>query len=99
MSPPLLYHQATTTCLTAMIVTQVANGFVCRSPRASVLSLGLFTNRLLLVGISVEVGLQLTIVYSSFGQKIFGTAALPWTAWLVALPFALFLFAADEGWK
>jgi sodium/potassium-transporting ATPase subunit alpha len=47
----------------------------------------------------VEVGLQLTIVYSSFGQKIFGTAALPLTAWLVALPFALFLFAADEGRK
>jgi P-type E1-E2 ATPase len=28
-----------------------------------------------------------------------GTAALPLTAWLVALPFALLLFAADEGRK
>jgi sodium/potassium-transporting ATPase subunit alpha len=72
---------------------------VCRSPRASVFSLGLFTNRLLLVGMLVEVGLQLAIVYSPIGQKIFGTAALPLTAWLVALPFALLLFAADEGRK
>ena len=97
--PILLYQQATTACLTAVIVTQVANGFVCRSPRASVFSLGLFTNRLLLVGMLVEVGLQLAIVYSPLGQKIFGTAALPLSAWLVALPFALLLFAADEGRK
>ena len=94
-----VYRQATTACLTAVVVTQVANGFVCRSPHASVFSLGLFTNRLLLVGMLVEVGLQLTIVYSPFGQKIFGTAALPLSAWLVALPFALLLFAADEARK
>jgi sodium/potassium-transporting ATPase subunit alpha len=99
-TPPVpLYLQATTACLTAVVVTQVANGFVCRSPHASVFSLGLFTNRLLLVGMLVEVGLQLTIVYSPFGQKIFGTAALPLSAWLVALPFALLLFAADETRK
>jgi sodium/potassium-transporting ATPase subunit alpha len=97
--PALLYHQAITACLTAVIVTQVANGFVCRSPRQSVFSLGMFTNRLLLVGMLVEVGLQLVIVYSPVGQTLFGTAALPLSAWLVALPFALFLFAADEGRK
>jgi sodium/potassium-transporting ATPase subunit alpha len=99
MPPILLYHQATTACLTAVVVTQVANGFVCRSPRQSVFSLGLFTNRLLLVGMLVEVGLQLAIVYSPVGQRIFATAALPLRAWLFAVPFALFLFAADEGRK
>jgi len=94
-----LYRQATTTCLTAVIVTQVANGFVCRSSRESVFSLGLFTNRLLLVGMLVEISLQLTIVYSPMGHKIFGTAPLPVSAWLFALPFALLLFGADEGRK
>jgi sodium/potassium-transporting ATPase subunit alpha len=97
--PVLLYQQATTACLTAVIVTQVANGFVCRSTHASIFSLGLFTNRLLLLGMLAEVGLQLTIVYSPMGQMIFGTAALPLTAWLVALPFAALLFTADEGRK
>jgi sodium/potassium-transporting ATPase subunit alpha len=95
----LLYAQATTACLTAVIVTQVANGFVCRSPQASVFALGLFSNRLLLMGMLVEVGLQLAIVYSPIGQAIFGTAALPWSAWLVGLPFAVLLFGADEGRK
>jgi sodium/potassium-transporting ATPase subunit alpha len=97
--PILLYHQATTACLTAVIVTQVANGFVCRSPRQSVFSLGLWSNRLLLLGILVEVGLQIVIVYSPVGQRLFATAALPLRAWLFAVPFALFLFAADEGRK
>jgi sodium/potassium-transporting ATPase subunit alpha len=95
----LLYQQATTACLTAVIVTQIANGFVCRSPRESVWSLGWFTNRLLLIGIVVEISLQLAIVYSPIGQRMFGTAALPLSAWLVAVPFALFLFAADEARK
>jgi sodium/potassium-transporting ATPase subunit alpha len=96
---PLLYRQATTACLTAVIVTQVANGFVCRSPRISVFALGLFSNRILLVGILVEVALQLAIVYSPLGHTLFGTASLPASAWLVAMPFALLLFSADEGRK
>jgi sodium/potassium-transporting ATPase subunit alpha len=99
-SPPLLlYQQATTACLSAIIVTQIANGFVCRSARESVWSLGWLSNRLLLIGIAVEVGLILALVYSPMGQRIFGTAALPVSAWLVALPFAVFLFAADEARK
>jgi sodium/potassium-transporting ATPase subunit alpha len=59
----------------------------------------MFTNRLLLAGMLVEIGLQLAIVYSPIGQTLFGTAALPLNTWLVALPFALFLFGADEGRK
>jgi len=96
---PLLYRQATTACLTAVIVTQLANGFVCRSFRTSVFTLGLLTNRLLLLGMLVEVSLQLAIVYSPLGHTLFATAALPVTAWVVALPFALLLFSADEGRK
>jgi sodium/potassium-transporting ATPase subunit alpha len=97
--PTLLYQQATTACLTAVIVTQVANGFACRSPGVSIFSLGWFTNRLLILGMLVEVSLQLLIVYSSPGQRLFGTAALPWDVWVVAMPFAVVLFGADEARK
>ncbi|HXH14005.1 MAG TPA: cation-transporting P-type ATPase [Alphaproteobacteria bacterium] len=95
----LLYRQATTACLSAVIVTQIANGLVCRSPRQSVWSLGLFSNRLLLFGILVEVGLLLAIVYTPLGHRSFGTAGLPLSAWLVVAPFAPLLLAADEGRK
>ncbi len=52
-------------------------------------SLGRRACKALLAGMLAEVGLQLAIVYSSIGQTLFGTAALPLNAWLVALPFAL----------
>jgi sodium/potassium-transporting ATPase subunit alpha len=96
--PPhgLLYLQATTACLTAIIVTQAANVFACRSRTESVFSLGLFSNRLIFLGIAAELLLQLFIVYTPWGNAIFGTAPLPASVWLALLPFALLLFGAEE---
>jgi len=39
-----LYLQATTACLAAIVVMQVVNVFLCRHPRKSSLSFGLFSN-------------------------------------------------------
>jgi sodium/potassium-transporting ATPase subunit alpha len=91
-----LYLQATTACLTAIIVTQVANVFACRSLRESVFTIGWTTNRLIFLGIAVELMLQLFIVYHPWGHLIFGTAPLPAAVWLALLPFAAALLAAEE---
>jgi sodium/potassium-transporting ATPase subunit alpha len=101
MLPPSdhLYMQATTACLTAIIVTQVTNVFACRSYRESLFSIGFFTNRLIFAGIAVELLLQLFIVYHPFGNKIFSTSPLPWTTWFVLIPFALALLLAEETRK
>ncbi|RPI36904.1 MAG: cation-transporting P-type ATPase, partial [Nitrospiraceae bacterium] len=63
----LLYMQATTACLTAIIITQAGNVFACRSFRESVFSIGLFTNWLIFVGIGFELLLQIFIVYHPWG--------------------------------
>ncbi len=91
-----LYMQATTACLTAIIVTQIANVFACRSLRESVFSLGFFSNPLIFVGIAVELLLQLFIVYHPLGNRIFSTAPLPFSVWMLFVPFALVLFFAEE---
>ncbi len=91
-----LYVQATTACLTAIIVTQIANVFACRSLRESVFSLGWFSNRLIFAGIAVELLLQLFIVYHPLGNRIFSTATLPFSVWMLFVPFALVLFFAEE---
>ncbi len=91
-----LYLQATTACLTAIIITQLGNVFACRSSRESLFSLGFFTNRLIFGGILVELLLQLFIVYHPFGNKIFGTAPLSLDVWLILLPFSIGLLAAEE---
>ena len=92
----MLYLQATTACLTAIIITQIGNVFACRSSRESVFSIGFFSNRLIFGGIMVEVILQLFIVYHPFGNKIFSTAPLGLDVWLILIPFSIILLAAEE---
>lgn len=101
MLPPdnLLYMQATTACLTAIIVTQVANVFACRSFRESVFSTGFFSNRLIFGGIALEVILHIFIVYHPWGNSIFSTYPIQLSTWLVLIPFAFLLFFAEEGRK
>ena len=91
-----LYRQATGACFAAIVVMQVANVLVCRSPSESLLETGLRGNRLLLWGIAVELALALAIIYTPPGQILFGTAALPAHAWLVMLPFAAALIVVEE---
>lgn len=43
-----LYQQATTATLSAIIVMQVVNVFICRSSRTSLLATGISGNRLIL---------------------------------------------------
>jgi sodium/potassium-transporting ATPase subunit alpha len=95
-SNDVLYMQATTACLTAIIVTQIANVFACRSSRESVFTLGLFTNRLIFAGIAFEILLQVFIVYHPWGNEIFATRPIPLSVWAVLVPFAVLLFFSEE---
>jgi sodium/potassium-transporting ATPase subunit alpha len=92
----LVYQQATTACLTAIIITQIGNIFACRSSKESLRGLGFFTNPLIFIGIGFELLLQLFIVYHPWGNRIFSTSPLPWSVWLILLPFACLLILADE---
>jgi sodium/potassium-transporting ATPase subunit alpha len=98
MLPPsdMLYLQATTACLTAIIIAQTGNVFACRSSRESIFSIGFFSNRLIFVGIAAEVLLLLFIVYQPFANKIFGTAPIDLNVWLILIPFSIGLLVAEE---
>ncbi|NWF51537.1 MAG: cation-transporting P-type ATPase [Nitrospirae bacterium] len=95
-SSNIIYLQATTACLTAIIVTQVANVFACRSFKESIFSLGIFSNRLIFIGLTFEILLQFFIVYHPLGNKIFSTYPISLNIWLILLPFAFLLFFAEE---
>lgn len=92
----VLYLQATTACLTAIIISQVVNVFACRSSKESVFSIGIFSNRLIFYGIMAEILLHLFIVYHPIGNRIFGTAPIGMDIWLVLIPFSIILLAAEE---
>ncbi|HZV83290.1 MAG TPA: cation-transporting P-type ATPase [Geobacteraceae bacterium] len=91
-----LYLQATTACLAGIIATQIANVFTCRSSTVSMVTLGFFSNRLVLVGIIAELALAGFIIYTPPGNAIFGSSPIGINVWLLLGPFALLLLVADE---
>ena len=93
------YLAATTACLVAIVLAQMVNVFVCRHPLLPAWRFPLFENRLLLAGLAAEAGLLLAIVYTPWGNRLFGTAPLSVDVWLFALPFALLLGVAEEARK
>ncbi len=101
MLPPnsILYLQATTACLTGIVIAQVANVFACRSFRESVFSIGFFTNKMIFLGIAFELALQFFIVYHPWGNRIFATHPIAMTTWLVLIPFVFILFFGEETRK
>jgi len=92
----LLYLQATTACLTAIVITQIGNVFACRSSRESVFRIGVFSNKLIFWGILIELLLQLFIVYHPSGNRLFGTAPVGLNVWLILIPFSAGLLLAEE---
>jgi hypothetical protein len=52
-----------------------------------------------MVGIGVEAALIVLIAYTGPGQAIFGTAPLRGEVWLLAIPFAGSMLAAEEARK
>ncbi len=91
-----LYLRATTACLSAIIVMQVVNVFLCRSDKDSAFTSGLFTNKLILWGIIIEIVLILLIDYTPWGNLFFSTSPIPIAVWLFAVPFAIGMLVLEE---
>ncbi|MDD2581682.1 MAG: cation-transporting P-type ATPase [Desulfuromonadaceae bacterium] len=94
-----LYLQATTACLAGIIAAQIANALACRSPSVSILTLGIFSNRLVLAGIATDVVLAAFIIYTPFGNSLFASAPIGADVWLLLIPFAVMLLVIDETRK
>jgi sodium/potassium-transporting ATPase subunit alpha len=91
-----LYLKATTACFSAIIVMQIVNVFLCKTPGRSVFSAPAFDNRIILWGIVLEIALVVIIDYTAWGNLIFGTLPLAPDVWLFILPFALAMLLLEE---
>jgi calcium-translocating P-type ATPase len=91
-----LYLQATTACLSAIIVMQVVNVFLCRSSTRSVFSTGLFGNPLIICGVITEIALLLLINYTPWGNALLGTAGIGEQVWLFVIPFGAGMLMLEE---
>jgi magnesium-transporting ATPase (P-type) len=86
---------ATTAVLATVVATQIGNLFAQRNERASIFRVGLGGNRMIWLGIAVEVAVLLAIVELPPLQRAFGTAPLPIACWLFAAAAVPLLPLAD----
>ncbi|MBS1214322.1 MAG: ATPase, partial [Proteobacteria bacterium] len=91
--------QATAECLSAIILMQIANVFLCKTSTHSLFRAPLLDNRIILCGIALEIALLLAIVYAPAGRSPFGTAPLGMEIWLFMLPFAFGMILLEEARK
>jgi calcium-translocating P-type ATPase len=90
------YLQATTMTFLGMIAGQVGTAFAVRTRRASLLSIGVFSNRYLLGAIVAELLLAAVFVYAPPLQSLLGTAGLPLHDLAFLLPYPFVVWGADE---
>jgi calcium-translocating P-type ATPase len=90
------YLEATTMTFFAMIACQIGTAFAARTERASLRSVGVFSNRLLLWGIGFELLLAAALIYLPVFQSLLGTAPLHADDLLIVLPFPFIVWGADE---
>jgi magnesium-transporting ATPase (P-type) len=92
----LVYRMATTMTLAGVVATQVGAVFGCRTDRASIFRIGFFTNRLVLVGIVVELALLGLLIYIPFLQNTFNTAPIGLLEWGFVFAWTPVIFLLDE---
>ncbi|MER7453019.1 cation-transporting P-type ATPase [Nocardia beijingensis] len=90
------YQQATTMTFFGMVAGQIGTAFAARTDRASLRSIGVLSNRLLLWGIGFELALAAVIIYLPVLQNLLGTAALTPAMLAFTLPYPFIVWGADE---
>jgi calcium-translocating P-type ATPase len=90
------YQQATTMTFLGMIAGQIGTAFAARTERASLRSVGVFSNRLLLWGIAFELALAAILIYTPPFQSLLATAALDPDVLPFVAPFPFIVWGADE---
>ncbi|WP_236794257.1 cation-transporting P-type ATPase [Amycolatopsis sp. GM8] len=90
------YRQATTMTFFGMIAGQIGTAFAARTDRASLRSIGVFSNPLLLWGIAFELALAAVIIYVPALQDLLGTAALTPDMLALTAPYPVIVWGADE---
>ncbi|MFI9366558.1 cation-translocating P-type ATPase [Kitasatospora sp. NPDC053057] len=90
------YRQATTMTFFGMVAGQIGTAFAARTDHASLRSVGVLSNPLLLWGIAFELALSALFIYAPPFQSLLGTAALTPGMLALAVPFPFIVWGADE---
>jgi magnesium-transporting ATPase (P-type) len=79
-----------------IVACQVGTLFAARTDRASLRSIGVFSNRLVLAGIAFELAFSALLIFVPQLQEVFGTAPPPPSDLLILILFPLVVWGCDE---
>jgi calcium-translocating P-type ATPase len=91
------YLQATTITFAGIVACQIGTAFAARTDRASLFTVGVLSNPLLLWGILFELVFTAAVIYTPWLQDVFGTAALSVTQLAIVVPFPFVVWGVDEA--
>ncbi len=94
-----LHYQAMTMTLLGAITCQLLNVWTLRSWEYSAFSRGLFTNKLLIIAIILELIWIYLLLTTPVVQAIFNTASVPLPYLALLVPFPIILFISHEIYK
>jgi calcium-translocating P-type ATPase len=93
------YLAATAMTFAGITACQVGTAFACRTTRASLRTIGIGSNRLLLAGIAFELAFAAALIYLPPLQALFGTAALGVPELALLATFPVIVWGSDEARK
>ena len=91
-----LYRQATTITLAGIVACQIANAFACRSERESISTLGLRTNKPLLLAIAAEIALLALLIGIPPVRDVFRLEPIEPRFWPMLAAFVPIFLAIEE---
>ena len=94
-----VWRQATTMTFLGIVACQIGTAFAARTQTASLRSIGVTTNRLLLWGIAFEIAFAAAVVTLPPLQSVFSTAVPTAGQLALLLPFPVLVWGADELWR
>ena len=93
------WMEATTMTFAGIVACQVGTALAARTDRVSLLSIGVLSNRLLVLGIAFELVLTAAAVYAPPLQHLLGTRPLGLTQLAVLAAFPVVVWGVDEVYR
>jgi magnesium-transporting ATPase (P-type) len=90
------YIRATTMTFAGIVACQIGTALAARTERASLRSVGFFSNRFLLWAILSEIPFLVALIYLPPLQAVFGTASLDPVELAILAAFPVVVWGADE---
>ena len=94
--PSLGLDHARSIAFCTLVAFQWFNAFNARSDRLSIFKLGFWSNRWLLVGLSIGIVLQIMVIYAPPLQRLFYTTPLQIYEWGIVVGLAAIILIAEE---